>query len=543
MVLRICLSAKFHGCFFPARVVPWLVLALILLQSMASGALYDLNDDVRKLRLNIPDSVSVVRGILVYGNGAGGDSTGQATNAQLVAVAEQLGFAILATGGWGNFGYNDPPWVDFEINWFESRISQLAVTSGHPELVNAPWLPMGHSNGGQMSYGMNTKRPHKVIGFITSKGCCYNNFTPSEEALLTPGMLIAGETDTALRRTNIRSLFDSNRPRGALWAWVEEQGVGHGEGNTQELKLAFLLECYRLRYPPNASTLDGPITLKTLNKHDGWLVDQGTWLDGVTEVFPYDDAPADPLTLGWVPSERVAKLYQAFSSYNKAGASPTGTNGVRTAPSSVSYQVDLTGVNWTRIDFYEGLHRIGEAFPEQGGSPGISYQATEGRLYSHYGIVTLADESKRATHLRRVFVKGNNPPSAFTAWASSELPPENISPSGVLFSDGLTNLTRFAFGLGTGPHVDRSRLPSARLDTSGSIPMLVYEYRIDEAAIAAGFNMMPQVSADLTIWTSVAYQALLDSNIIVEKADDQITIRLPVSDQRIFIRNVLGDTL
>ncbi len=540
MVSLLYSPTRFGRCLISTRVVVGLVLALC--GNIASAAIYDLNDDVRKLRLNIPDSVTVVRGILVYGNGAGGDSTGQATNAQLVAVAEQLGFAILATGGWGNFGYNDPPWVDFEINWFESRISQLAGMSNHPELVNAPWLPMGHSNGGQMSYGMNTKRPHKVIGFITSKGCCYNNFTPSEAALLTPGMLIAGETDTNLRRTNIRSLFDINRPRGALWAWVEEQGAGHEAGATQELILAFLLECYRLRYPPGASTLDGPIKLKTLNEFDGWLVDQNTWLDGVTDVFPFDDAPVDPATFGWVPSERVARIYQAFSSYNKVSNTVSGASGVRTAPSSVNYQVALTGVNWSRIDFYEGPDKLGEAYVGGGNNPSIAYQATEGRLHSHYGIVTMVDGSQRATHLRRVFVKGDNPPSAFAMWASTELPPGGNAPGGVLFSDGVTNLERFAFGLGTEPQIDRSRLPAVNLDHSGSQPVLVYQYQINEAAVEAGMNMMPEFSLDLSTWTSMAHESLLNPDITIEKTDDQITIRWPAGGPQLFLRNAFSDT-
>ena len=524
------------------RLIAGLLLSLVLLPGLASAAIYDLNDSIRKLRLNIPDSVTVVRGILIYGNGAGGDSTGKATSSELVAVAEQLGFAILATGGWGNFGYNDPPWVDFEINWMESRISQLATMSNHPELINAPWLPMGHSNGGQMSYGMNAKRPHKVIGFITSKGCCYNNFTPSEEALLTPGMLIAGENDSNKRRDNIRSLFDLNRPRGALWAWVEEQGVGHGEGDTQELKLAFLLECLRLRYPSNASTLDGPIVLKTLNEHDGWLVDQDTWFDGVTDVFPYEDASVDPATLGWVPSKRVARLYQAFSSYNKVSVSDSGTSGVRTAPVSVNFEVDLTGSNWTRIEFFEGPNKIGEGFPGGGDSPSIAYQATEGRLHSHYGIVTLTDGSQRATHLRRVFVKGVNPPSAFTAWASANLPAGSDAADQILFHDGITNLKRFAFGLGTDPEIDRSRLPAVHLDLSGPDPMLVFQYQISEAAIESGINIMPEISNDLTTWTPVVHEALLNSAISIERTADQITIQVPAGDQRLFIRNGFSDT-
>ena len=40
---------------------------------------------------------------------------------------------------------------------------------------------------------------------------CYYNLLPPEASLKTPGILIAGELDTAVRRDNIRSLFDNNR--------------------------------------------------------------------------------------------------------------------------------------------------------------------------------------------------------------------------------------------------------------------------------------------------------------------------------------------
>ena len=121
------------------------------------------------------------RGILIYGNGAGGDSRGMATDAELVAFAKRIGFAVLATGYWGNFG------IEGEFALFESSLEHYANRTGFAEIAVAPWLPMGHSNGGQMSYGLNALRPEKVIGFITSKGCCYNDFRPSMAALRTMG--------------------------------------------------------------------------------------------------------------------------------------------------------------------------------------------------------------------------------------------------------------------------------------------------------------------------------------------------------------------
>ena len=138
-----------------------LALTLGLIASIAQAQIYDLQRFVNdqyisnhtfKLRLNIPESVEVVRGILINGNGAGGDATGSATNPEFVAFAESIGFAVLATGYWYYFPLED----DAELLLFEEMLQELADISEHPELVHAPWLPMGHSNGGQMSYGMDS---------------------------------------------------------------------------------------------------------------------------------------------------------------------------------------------------------------------------------------------------------------------------------------------------------------------------------------------------------------------------------------------------
>ncbi|HEX8373420.1 MAG TPA: hypothetical protein VF585_11605 [Chthoniobacterales bacterium] len=526
------LERFYSGFRFPRAIC---ILLWVCAFSHAGAAIYDLNDTSRKLRLNIPDSVLVVRGILVYGNGAGGDSTGQATNSQLVAVAESIGFAVLATGNWGNFP------ADSEINYFESRIAQFAGASGHPELINAPWLPMGHSNGGQMSYGMNAKRPHKVIGFITSKGCCYNFPMPVEAALLTPGMLIAGQIDTEVRRTNIKALFTNNRPRGALWAWVEEENSGHEEGASQELILAFLLECYRLRYPSDQSTLAGPIVLKNLNAYDGWLVDQTTWNSGFTKIFPYEEAPGNPKAYGWVPNERIARIYQTFSSYGKASTSAAGSSGVLAGPGNVTYNVNLTGLNWTSVEFFEGKRKVGEATPAGGNTPAVSYAATEGRLYSNLGVVTMSDGSKKATPLRRVFVKGPKPASAFQRWAATNLPAVQAGPNDVLFGDGITNLMRFAFSLGTARDFPKENLPVASIETIDGANYLQWTYQIDEAAIAAGLNVMPETSADLSAWRRTAGVDGL-TNPLAHRVGNVVTVRLPTAASAGFVRMKISDT-
>ncbi|MCC5025414.1 MAG: hypothetical protein J6386_22705 [Candidatus Synoicihabitans palmerolidicus] len=165
---------------------------------------------------------------------------------------------------------------------WESALASLAVASGHPELVDAPWLPTGMSNGGQMSYGLNALRPERVIGFSANKGGFYNSDRPSLLALATPVILRAGggETDTQLRRENIRSLFDLHRPRGARWAWVEEENSPHEIGDSMELILPFLAEVATTRYPAESSSLDGSPALLPLAESTGWLAATESFRNG-----------------------------------------------------------------------------------------------------------------------------------------------------------------------------------------------------------------------------------------------------------------------
>lgn len=519
-------------------------LLLSILTYPLSAAVYQLQrpygGNQHLLRLNIPPSVNPVQGILIYGNGAGGNSTNRATDTELVAYAESIGFAVLATGYWFNFSSSD----DSELLLFETMLTEFAGMSGHPELIHAPWLPMGHSNGGQMSYGLNAKRPWKVIGFITSKGCCYNDYRPSTAALQTPGMLVAGQEDTTLRRNRIRGLFTENRLRGALWAWVEEEASGHGEMDAQQLKLTFLAECVRLRYPPDASPLEGPVVLKDLHEYDGWLVDHRSWRQGLTNIYSHADAPGEKRAYGWVPNEKIARYYQAFSTYNKASTRVSGSTGVGTAPVTLTYTPTLrsygrrgtsSGATPT-TDFYFNGRWVGQNDPNDGDRPTITVEQETGGLYAFCAIVTEPGGDQHATHLRRVFVKGPRPPSTFERWAQTHLPEDQSGPLDQLFDDGITNIKRFAFDLGTTeafPGFESLQPADPPTETLSDVDYAVFSYRINQAAVAAGLNVMPQVASDGEPWENIVNVTDPDYENpapILFREGDIVTFRYPFSN-------------
>jgi predicted esterase len=332
-------------------------------------------------------------------------TTGTTPHPELVAFAESIGFAVLATGNWGKFDINPTTGVSSDFTTFNNRLAAFATESGHPELVHAPWICEGFSNGGQMAYGLNVLAPSKVIGFAANKGGYYNDDTPTAAALATPGLLVAGETDSDSRRNKLRNIFNTNRPLGAKWAWVEEENTSHQIANSYKLIRPFLEECVRLRYPASVGLpTSGPVTLLTLAEADGWLVDHDTWNSGLTQIHDYGEQSGSNLDYGWVPSERIARLYQAFSTYNKSAGAVSGSPIVVNAgiPTNLTFNVNMAGQSWASMEIFEGAASIATAASPA--NPAITHAAVAGGYHVFHGIITKPGGAKSSTLLHPVFV-------------------------------------------------------------------------------------------------------------------------------------------
>ena len=324
----------------------------------------------------IPDrnALPVIRGILFLGNGAGSDSRHQIHNQLLQEWGFQHGFVLVGMRA-GNF-CEDDRWQEFQ-----PALKQIIKQSGRPELHNAPFLFWGHSNGGQQAYGMARRFPERAIAFIVNKGRGQNK-KAGVDPWQVPSLWIAGVRDRDVRRDNIRGLYHDGRANGAPWAWVEEYGQGHGLGNSKPLAFAFFEEVLPLRYPHDPSNVPTATTaphLTTLDQVTGWLVDSTPeeWSTGYLGIRPQAAFTGDPLTKGWVPTERVAILYRATASYvtvralarNRRGKyihitepyQPTGHFNDRTAeagryspgePLPFGFQIEQRP-EWTAIRIYD----------------------------------------------------------------------------------------------------------------------------------------------------------------------------------------------
>jgi hypothetical protein len=360
---------------------------------------------VHDTRLWIPNDVTVIRGVIVIGNGAGGDQRGQTAESDWQALARAHGFALMGTHGY--ICYHSDAVVNAEVPVLLGDLAWYATASGHPEVANLPFVLAGWSGGGQIAYGINTNMPERVIAFIVNKGANYVPEPPSAAALKTPSIFVGGQFDVGVGRTGIMDRFEANRPRGALWALAFEHNTGHAEGNVDGMFFTLFDHAIRARYPAGATPLNGPVTLLDLPETSGWLATKPTVANGLSgKVYPYADYTGDRTTACWLMDEGVANLYRGFATYNPAVTVTVVGGPVFAAGQTIQFEVSVDSAlfpGWVSADLYDGAVKLGTV--THGGSNTISAV----RPWGGRGVTAIARDAagNERTSIPRSFVVSN----------------------------------------------------------------------------------------------------------------------------------------
>jgi len=266
--------------------------------TIPSGA----NFDKANFRLWIPPGVASVKAILVLNPGSNGDGRAAVNDTVWQAFAKEQSLALVASQ------LTDKP---HEQNFIESYVdvskgsgqalidalTQLGALSKHAELATAPLLLWGMSAGGQFNYEFTAWKPERVMAFVVNKGGIYYSALVSSAARSVPGMLFVGGKDLEFRTNTIVGLFAVNRRAGALWALAEEPSAGHIVGRSRNVALTFFADILALRGP----------SMRALTERSGFLGD----LKAHT-FAPLGDAKVPGYPTAWLPTERVAKSWQAM---------------------------------------------------------------------------------------------------------------------------------------------------------------------------------------------------------------------------------------
>jgi hypothetical protein len=340
----------------------WATVILALRAAPQQYETYDYAEPGKQYCLAVPKGLKTVRGILVVCNYMGGDSRDYYSQNWYSEFMNLHDFAFL--GSKGNNSH------DASYQAFLRAVKQFSIDAHHPELVNAPYATTGFSAGGGFASTLLTRDPDKVIAAaIVGARINFDVFRapdmPTAAHLGVPACLITGEQENSA--TVVDPVFIPYRPRGALYSWMAVQGIGHEMRGQQVLAMPLLDAAVRLRYPPDGDVRKGPIKLKAVDVASGWVADNSSWKSGLTSIVPAKQFKGDLGHSSWLPTEDLAFIYRAYSTYDRPltiTSPPSGMPGGTqecAAGSDVPIIVDASQfLNWKKLAFYDGATKLGE---------------------------------------------------------------------------------------------------------------------------------------------------------------------------------------
>lgn len=182
--------------------------------------------------------------------------------------------------------------------------------AGRPELPNLPWIPWGLSGGGAAADEMRECSPERLLGCIPYHGASgygkHGAFDePTDAALAVPMLLFVGGNDMGSKEAMLMR-FLKERAHGGLAAHVREPGVGHVASGPVAFQGAWIEAIVHARLPTDWDPRAGPPEMRSLAASEGWL---GNLVTG--EVASAPEYGRDPLRAAWLPTEKVARMWQA----------------------------------------------------------------------------------------------------------------------------------------------------------------------------------------------------------------------------------------
>ena len=279
--------------------------AATLDESAPPGANYD----KAEFRFWYPDGAEPLRALVVLVPGSNGDGRPQVDEAFWQQFATRLHLGLV--GCRFTDKQHDQMFIEHYVDVSKGTgpalvdaLNAFAKRSGHAEVATAPLLLWGMSAGGEFNYEFVAWKPERVLAFVVNKGNVYYTALASEAARRVPGLLFTGEKDLEYRIQAVSGLFGINRRGGALWALTQEPGVGHAVARSRDLAVMLYEDMLAARMPaPGGVEGTG---LKPLDDKTGFLGDPKT---GAIQPVGDSKIPATPTA--WLPTERVAKAWQA----------------------------------------------------------------------------------------------------------------------------------------------------------------------------------------------------------------------------------------
>jgi hypothetical protein len=368
--------------------------ALLTIQNKAS-TVYDINDNIdgSTYRVSLPPGTDPVRGILFWWPGTAGDDRHFTTDPNFRKIADLWRFAIVSPKG----NYDSyPSSVQFsqpKLGFLFDRLSQIAKTTGRPEIVNAPFVFSGMSAGAYATSQSLCIWPERTIAAIAQEGWQdfpYSSFypgflAPPALAQEIPALNLGGQLDlTQSPPSNTFPAMNGYRARGLTRSAVAIcWGRGHTFSNTgatyNSVALYWLDQVMASgRYlPAQAPTVNTAPVLGSLAIANGWwgarnCTNTASYgLSGGSSRYPAIGPDAtftgvkdisNALVDSWLPTESAARAYRAFVSLPTITFSAPAqfTSGLTGVSTTLTISENGFGTGLTKVEFYDGNTKIGE---------------------------------------------------------------------------------------------------------------------------------------------------------------------------------------
>lgn len=201
------------------------------------------------------------------------------------------------------------------------------ATQGRPELRHAPLLALGGSGGGVAAWSLACAVPERVLAVASLEPMvCLPGLLPLAAAevpiVMFQGTLANGRpgrdrSERALREAELHGVRDrceramrESRLHGARTAYVNITEMGHEDGPTFDVTLPFLEWAIVRRLPVDANPREGAVTLRSVPREEGWLVDPEA-ADGADPIRAAAGS-THPERAYWLPERSLAHTFRGL---------------------------------------------------------------------------------------------------------------------------------------------------------------------------------------------------------------------------------------
>lgn len=185
----------------------------------------------------------------------------------------------------------------------ELALEDWAARTGHPELRHLPFITLGGSRTGPhaIEYGQSFPGRHLAWGCVVA-----DVRKMDAEMLKVPGINIAAEFDNL--GNLLKSLEASSERQHGLHGYAAMWNQKHGGYSCHDLMLPVFDQLIRLRLPAGPAPADGKVSLRPLQRDDGWLASTEDW----QTVAPAKEYKGDPKRAAWLPNKAAAMAWRAY---------------------------------------------------------------------------------------------------------------------------------------------------------------------------------------------------------------------------------------